>query len=1006
MDYRWRNILTFFLLVLSIVVVIPWEGKPSYLGGQGFLLGLDLKGGVQMTLQLDYSERDLNRAQKNEATQQAVDILYQRINQFGLTQPKIQKTGVDSVLVQIPGMDPSRIGRVRDILSTTGTLEFYIQASQVQRDKAGQPGNNQTAPEGTKWLKSRSDVPNLKKFYLVEEEPRVLGKNLEEAGLSTPTGQGYQVTLTLDETGTEQFAEATREAKQQNRLIPIALDGVVQSAPRVNEVITGGRARIEGDFEPEEARRLVTVLNSGRLNAPIEIVQENSVGPSLGQASIQRGQIAIGMALALVVLFMVAYYWGLGLVVSFVLGLNLLLLAALLLVFKATLTLPGIAGILLTVGIAVDASVIIFERIREEAQKNQSKRKAFEVGWNKAFWAVFDANITTLIAAVVLFYFGTQAIRGFAITLLLGVITTLFTVFFSEKALIQGLMELDILKELGMMDLFSGTEFKFFEKAVLSLILAGCFMIGSIGVFAYGASQGGRIFGLEFMGGQLLNLQMESSMTSNQVRQKLSDITLGQNFHPYMGAEVQRTYEGEEDVGGSEAGNDSSGSSDKTASKSRTSASADSGCTSVSPCTFQLRLKGSRIKRLAEFYVPRDLKRMFPDRDLSPQIQVLEDEIEVQLQNLDPLPLKTVREKIQNFRYEVSFLRPYDGQEITIPGQPDAAGSETSDRFYIERSNSLDQAYLRDDLIRTFQDTIAPQREVVLQRSPKFHFLISTRRPTSLGEVRSQINEVFEGRGISRNPYVRPADGSDEAENVTARQFVVETHPDIRTTISENYDDIISDIDQKIALSGGPFGGRVQSIDAQVAESFKRDAFWAISLSWIAILFYLALRFQFAYGVGAVAALVHDVVFCVGVVALVDLMLPPELGVNLDIGMSSLAAFLTVVGYSVNDSIVTFDRIREIINESRNKTLKDIIDESINLNLPRTVLTSVTTFLAAAVLFFVTASSGTDVASFAFPIMIGVIIGTFSSMFIASPLLVYSPLVGRSEDTRASRMKQ
>jgi preprotein translocase SecF subunit len=158
--------------------------------------------------------------------------------------------------------------------------------------------------------------------------------------------------------------------------------------------------------------------------------------------------------------------------------------------------------------------------------------------------------------------------------------------------------------------------------------------------------------------------------------------------------------------------------------------------------------------------------------------------------------------------------------------------------------------------------------------------------------------------------------------------------------------------------------------------------------------------------VGAVVALIHDVFLCVGLVALTDLLLPPELGINLDIGMSSLAAFLTVVGYSVNDSIVTFDRIREIIQESRNKTLRDIIDESINLNLSRTILTSVTTFLAAAVLFFVTASSGTDVASFAFPIMIGVVIGTFSSMFLASPLLVYSPLVGKPEETRASRMKQ
>ncbi len=999
MDYRWKNILTCLLLVVSVIIVIPWEDKP-FLGDQGFVLGLDLKGGMQMTLQLDYSEKDLTRSEKNDATQQAVDILYRRINQFGLTQPEIQKTGVDSILVQIPGVETSRIDRVRNILSTTGTLEFYIQASQVQRDKAGQPGNNQTAPAGTKWLQSRSDARNLKKFYLVEEEPRVLGKHLETAGLSTPTGQGYNVTLSLDDEGAEQFAEATREAKQQGRLIPIALDGVVQSAPKVNEVITGGNAQIEGDFEPDEARRLVTVLNSGRLNAPIEIVQENSVGPSLGQASIQRGQIAIGLAMAVVVLFMMLYYWGLGIVVSFVLGFNLLLLAALLLLLKATLTLPGLAGILLTVGIAVDASVIIFERIREETKKNQSDRKAFEVGWNKAFWAVFDANITTLIAAIVLFYFGSQAIRGFATTLLLGVITTLFTVFFSEKALIQGLMDLGVLN-LSMMDLFSGTEWKFFSKAKAGLITAGLFMICSIGVFAYGASQGGRIFGLEFTGGQMMNLNMEKEVTSNQIRNKLSDITLGNNFHPYIGAEVQRTFEG-----ASESSSEKSTSSVNGGGSKAKNGPAE--CSPASPCTFQLRLKGSRIQRVAGFYIPRDLNRIFGETEIDPKINPGDESVLVSFSNLDPRPLEEFRSKIHSFRYEDSYITPYSGQDITIPGQPDAGGSETTDRIKIELSNSLFQAYLRNDLIRTFRDMIAPPRESVLERSPKFTFMISLQQETPISEVRQQLVDVFNKRGIERNPFVRPVNqkGASEQDNVRARQFVVETHPDVRSTISEAYDEILSDIHSGLALSGGPFGGRVQSIDAQVAESFKRDAFWAISLSWIAILFYLAFRFQFAYGVGAVFALIHDVFLCVGLVALTDLLLPPELGVNLDIGMSSLAAFLTVVGYSVNDSIVTFDRIREIIQESRNKTLGEIIDESINLNLSRTILTSVTTFLAAAVLFFVTASSGTDVASFAFPIMIGVIIGTFSSMFIASPLLVYSPLVGKPENTRASRLKQ
>ncbi len=1020
MQYRWKNIVTFLLFVVSIIIILPWDNKPL-IGDRGFVLGLDLKGGTQMLLRLDYNRNEMDASEMNEATQQATDILTKRINQYGLTQPRIQKTGLDKILVQIPGLDPNRLDRVKSILKTTGNLKFYLVASKVDQGKAGKPSDtdpSKNAPEGTKWLPLDEDAgaqgsPKYPNYLLVEKGPRVTGENVEEAS-TQPSMQGkYEISLTLTTKGGEKFAEVTRN--NVDRRLAIALDEEILSAPTIEEPITGGRASITGDFTAERAKALTTALNSGRLKAPIRIEHENTVGPSLGQASIERGKWAILSALGIIILFLVLYYWGLGIVVSFVLALNLLMLGALLLISKATLTLPGIAGIILTVGMAVDASVIIFERIREESEKDQSARKAFETAWNNAFYAVFDANITTLIAAVILFYFGSQSIRGFATTLFLGILTTLFSVFFSEKALIQGLLGMGVIKDFKQMKWFTGTEFTFLNKAkgmfVFSILLVAC----SIGVFSYGAAQGGRIFGLDFMGGQLLNLRFEETVRASEVRDRLESIEVD-GLRPYSGVEVQKVTsdENSENTGRNSGVSDGSASANKPSSGG-TATKPDGSQTATDPSktgaslisSYQLRLKGSRLNRIVDAYLRRDLERMYREEEdknekVVSSVKLQDDRAVFQFQQTREL--EDVRRQLHMFQYEDSLIRPYEGLNISIPGVDDAAGTKEARQFHIEVGNDLTQKYLRHDLISRFGERLAPIRETVLTGTERFTFRISLAARQPMKKVRSTIHKVFANNGIETKPLVEAVSKGKEKSSQQSRFYTVTSHEDVERAVRNSYDQLIDDIDAQIGLSKGPFGGRVVSMSAPVAESFKRDAFWAISLSWVAILLYLALRFQFAYGIGAVVALVHDVIVCVGIVALVDLLLPPQLGVNLDIGMASLAAFLTVVGYSVNDSIVTFDRIRELIRNSRKKTLGEMIDESINLNLSRTVLTSVTTFLAAAVLFLFTANTGTDVASFAFPILIGVIIGTYSSMFLASPLLVYAPVVGQSEDTRASRM--
>ncbi len=1013
MDYRWKNIATFVLFVASVIVVLPWDNKPI-IGDQGFVLGLDLQGGTQMLLNLDYDKQNLKPTEMNESTRQAQEILTQRINQYGLTQPRIQKMGPDQILVQIPGLDPSRLDRVKEVLRTTGNLKFYLRAPDVQQSKAGEPVPGdpyQNAPDGTMWLPVNEEAGSIgssrhPNYLLVEEEPKLSGEHVEEASTQMSTrGSGYKINLNLTPDGGSKFAEVTRA--NEGRVLAIALDSEVLSAPRINEAITGGRAEITGDFSIERAKVLTTALNSGRLKAPIRIIHENSVGPSLGEASIQRGRWAVLSALGVIILFMILYYWGLGVVVSFVLVLNLLLLGSLLLLLKATLTLPGIAGIILTVGMAVDASVIIFERIREESEKDQSARKAFETAWNNAFYAVFDANITTLIAAIILFYFGSQAIRGFATTLFLGILTTLFTVFFSEKAIIQGLIGMGAVKNFRQLKWFTNTNFNFLNKAKGMFALSGVAVLLSIGVFGYGAAQGGKIFGLDFTGGQLLNLRFEKTVRASEVRERLENLDVN-GFHPYAGVEIQQirtgeTTEKEPSAATAPAQKRSSDAKTNGTSPSDAETSGDSGKRTQMTYTYQLRLKGSRLDRVVGEYLRTDLAQIFEESgNAVSSLQMEEDRAVFELENM--ATLNSLRRKLHQFQHENTRIRPYHGLSVSIPGKDAPEGSTEARQFEIEITNTLTQQYLKHDLLQLFGNDLAPRRDVVLAGTNRFSFRIALASERPVDSVRSSIHKLFEDQDIDIKPLVEPVSSGDETEPERTRLYDITIHQDVERQVRNNYDQLVDRMNERIGLSEGPFGGRVVSMSATVADSFKRDAFWAISLSWIAILLYLAMRFQFAYGVGAVIALVHDVIVCVGVVALVDLLLPPQLGVNLDIGMASLAAFLTVVGYSVNDSIVTYDRIRELIRDSRKKTLGVMIDESINLNFSRTVLTSVTTFIAAVLLFAFTANTGTDVASFAFPIIIGVLTGTYSSMFLASPLLIYAPLVGQSEDTRASRM--
>ena len=356
---------------------------------------------------------------KEKSIEQALETIRNRIDQLGVKEPSIQRRGSDSIIIQLPGLkDPDRARRV---IGQVAVLDFQMVSDSGSPDA---PGRNQmVAYEETRDPLTKEVIQTTP--YLLDKEILLKGSAIRDARVGFgQTGQAY-VTMSFDDAGKDIFADVT--GKFVGRRLAIILDGKVQSAPRINERIGGGEAQITGSFSPEEASELALVLRSGALPAPIEIHEERTVGASLGEDSIRQALFSLAIGFAGVVLFMMVYYNVSGLFSVLALVFNILLIVAALAYFQATLTLPGMAGIVLTIGMAVDANVLIFERIREELALGNGPRKAVQTGFAKATTTILDSNVTTILAAIVLFQFGTGPIKGFAVTLSIGIAASMFT---------------------------------------------------------------------------------------------------------------------------------------------------------------------------------------------------------------------------------------------------------------------------------------------------------------------------------------------------------------------------------------------------------------------------------------------------------------------------------------------------------------------------------------------------------------------------------------------------
>ncbi len=425
-------------------------------------LGLDLKGGVHFVLQPDFSKLPPGK-KKEDAIRSALEVLRERVDQMGLTQPIIQREGTDKIVVELPGeVDPERALKV---LKQVASLKFMLVDESYTQKLAENPheffeGNlssgNFTVKEGV--LPPDREILF---FYVKDEKGKyrrgspivvyregspeyrgnfVSGAEITRADVSPSQDEigKYQVNVAFNSRGALKFARLTGD--HINWRLAIVLDNRVIAAPVIKQKIPGGMARITGGFSREEAENLALVLRTGSLPVPLVVLENRTMGPSLGKESIRQGLLAVIVGFVLVVLFMLFRYGLSGLIADVALVFNVVLLLAAMVLFSATLTLPGIAGIVLTIGMSVDANVIVFERIREELRAGKHIFPALEEGYSKAWSAIFDANLTTILTALILYVFGTGPVKGFAVTLTIGLVISLYTALFVTKTILEWLV--------------------------------------------------------------------------------------------------------------------------------------------------------------------------------------------------------------------------------------------------------------------------------------------------------------------------------------------------------------------------------------------------------------------------------------------------------------------------------------------------------------------------------------------------------------------------------------
>lgn len=819
----------------------------------------------------DTADSDVKRVirQKiNESIISAKEVLNKRIDEFGVTQPNIQRLGTSGrILIELPGAKD--VIRIEKLVQTTAELEFwktfndnsklstffaaaneklkelpqYASQNKEKKEETTEDADateddaqkaedlltsteedslnvvnplfdrisftfqgggiigkvkeadkdtvlkllnddliKQVRPAELRSIRfafgKEKDALGFQDLYILDGdrkgskvEPQMKGDVIDAASQGFAQDGKANVNMQMNGIGAKQWEKLTEEVHKERGFIAIVLDDIVYSAPSVNNgKISGGNSQISGSFTIEEAQDLANVLRAGKLPARADILQSEIVGPSLGQEAIDSGLMSFLIALVLVLVWMVFYYGRAGVFADVALVFNILLIFGALTNLHAVLTLPGIAGIVLTIGMSVDANVLLFERVREELAKGRTLKEAINhaFSWKGAMSSIFDANITTGLTALILFLFGTGPIKGFATTLLIGIITSLFTAIFITRLLIDWYLEKG--KTLAFStgatkNLFRNMTVEFLRKRKIAYVISGAVILVGLGSYFFG---NGLNQGVDFVGGRSYQVRFISDVSPQDVKAKLAVV---------FGAEN------------------------------------------------------------------------------SPEVKTFGSENQL---------------------------------KITTKYKVNETGTEVDD------------------------------------------------------EIK---NKLFEGVQ------------SFLPKDMTLEQFV------------DGAEDKAAGIMKSIKV--GP----------TIADDIKKNSFWAVLGSLVVVFLYILLRFRkWQFSLGAVTAVFHDVLIVLGIFSLAWKFLP----FNMEINQAFIAAILTVIGYSLNDTVVVFDRIREFMDERPDWKLSKVVNAALNSTLSRTLNTSLTTLVVLLAIFIF---GGESIRGFMFALIVGVIVGTYSSMFIATPVM-------------------
>ncbi len=471
-------------------------------------LGLDLQGGMRLVLKVDIDK--IPEEAREDAPNRALEIIRNRIDQFGVREPLIQRQGKNAIVVQLPGVTDR--DRAIELIGKTALLEFKIVEDSEELNQRASAGD---IPEGYE-LKQEE-----KQTLLLRKNAELTGDTLISAEVKFDQSRFNEayIAIEFNSKGAAIFSEVT--SQNIGKRLAIVLDGKIHSAPRINEKIPSGRASITGRFTVEEAGDLAIVLRAGALPAPIYIEEERTVGALLGRDSIESGIRASLIGVALVLGFMVIYYLFSGIIASIAMLLNFAIVLGVLGWLHTTLTLPGIAGMILVIGMAVDANVLIYERIREELSTGKHIRSAISSGYHKAFTTIMDSNITTLIAAMLLFKFGTGPIRGFGVTLSIGILASMFTAIFVTRIIFDLVTGNKKFTKLPMLQFFKNSKIDFINKRWIAYVASTIILLGGMAIFL---ARGEKAYGIDFTGGQMQEYRFASPVEIEDVRRSLVDI--------------------------------------------------------------------------------------------------------------------------------------------------------------------------------------------------------------------------------------------------------------------------------------------------------------------------------------------------------------------------------------------------------------------------------------------------------------------------------------------------